>query len=467
MVSVVVSSVGVMNPTGTVLDAKSTLARARRCRDAARRAQTELLVTVLEWAHLHVETDGDLVATWGEAPVPLAGEGAPQVGEFCVHELAASLGYSTGSTRALLAEALELGHRLPRVWSLVLAGRVAPGRARMIAGATLDLSPEAAGFVDGEVAPFARGLSAAQLGRTVDEAMARFMPELAARRREDAAEGRKVNIDLEQVSFNGTCRIDAELDLADALDLDARLSDDAAGLKDLGSEQSLDVRRAIALGHLARGDNPLPLQTGQHGTPDRRRRDVVIYAHLAGGAITGSRHGRCATCSTNEGTAVVENYGPHLLTAEQVRQWCGRPDQRVIVRPVIDLNVSETVPGYRIPARIAEHVALRDRTCVFPFCTRPARSCDTDHVVAFDADGPPGQTNTGNLALLCRSHHRAKTHPGAHGLWTYRVETPGTYLWTSPLGLRYRRDRFGTHDLNTAPTEAPIEAPAERRRPDE
>ena len=44
--------------------------------------------------------------------------------------------------------------------------------------------------------------------------------------------------------------------------------------------------------------------------------------------------------------------------------------------------------------------------------------------------GPPGQTCLANLAPLCRTHHRVKTH----SQWTYRRNRDGTYTWTAPTG---------------------------------
>jgi hypothetical protein len=137
----------------------------------------------------------------------------------------------------------------------------------------------------------------------------------------------------------------------------------------------------------------------------------------------------------------VENAGGQLLTAAQIAQWCGRADtSRVTVKRVIDLHAHLAVDAYEVPAQIAEHVRLRDRTCVFPWCQRPARCCDLDHIepyVPIDQGGPPGQTNTRNLAPLCRLHHRMKTHGG----WTYSMLDLGEYLWRSPHGHTWHRDK--------------------------
>ena len=76
---------------------------------------------------------------------------------------------------------------------------------------------------------------------------------------------------------------------------------------------------------------------------------------------------------------------------------------------------------------------LSDATCVFPSCTRDSRHADLDHIdpyVPLDDGGPPGQTRLGNLAPLCRTHHRLKTHTG----WTYIRLADNHYLWTTPAG---------------------------------
>jgi hypothetical protein len=53
-----------------------------------------------------------------------------------------------------------------------------------------------------------------------------------------------------------------------------------------------------------------------------------------------------------------------------------------------------------------------------------------------DEGGPPGQTNPQNLAPLCRTHHRIKTHTP----WTYKRLDHGAYTWTSPTGHQYDVD---------------------------
>jgi hypothetical protein len=437
--------------SGTIsVDAAAILACARRARAAANTAETQVLEQAVEWARLHEVDDLDEAATWlvergRDTGIPIAGEGAPLVSEFAVAEFASALGLTAESGRNLVGQALELYHRLPKIWARVISGQLAPWRARRIAEETLQLSFEAATYVDQQLAPFAHRTGPAQTQRTVEEAIARFMPEYARERRERAADGRYFSIEHDQVSFAGTSRIHGELDLADALDLEDAVAAGAAQLAALGSEDSLDVRRAAAVGMLARGEQALDLQPADPETRTRvvKGREVVLFVHLSQDALR----------SGDPNAPVrVENAGGQLLTAGQIAEWCGRTDTtKVTVKPVIDLNAHAGVDQYEVPDWLAERIQLRDRTCVHPWCHRPAKRCDTDHIVPYDPDGPPGQTNTENLACLCRLHHRMKTHGG----WTYTMLEPGVFLWRSPHGHTGLRDHTGTTDLTPPPVDPP------------
>ncbi|MGO4258028.1 DUF222 domain-containing protein, partial [Marmoricola sp. RAF53] len=207
--------------TSGTLDAGTALAVARRARAAADAAEVDVLVSAVTWASLHTVSDPEFAATWGDTPIPLAGEGAPLVSNFCVTEFSAALGMSDRSGRALIAEAMELAHRLPRVWHRITTGTLKVWRARLIASKTLHLSMDAAAYVDAQVARFAHRIGAAETDRLVDAAIATFMPQTAREIAERRADQRHVTVDHHQVSFEGTSLIHGELDLVDALDLDA------------------------------------------------------------------------------------------------------------------------------------------------------------------------------------------------------------------------------------------------------
>jgi hypothetical protein len=289
-------------PASRAASPAALLAGLRADRATADAAEARILAGAVAWAEAHPARSGDDAAVlWAHGVgVPLAGAGTPLVAEWCVAELAAALRLSTDAGKSLLGHALELRHRLPRVWARVQTGDLQAWRARRIADHTISLSVEAAEFVDRHVASVAHKIGPAQTQRLVDEAIARIDPDSVLETAETSADRRHVTIHDHQISFNGTMHIEADLDIADALDLDAALSERAAVLKDLGCTESLDVRRSLALGNLARTQPGLNLtgppveEVGQR--PSRNQgppttRQVVLHVHLTGTALTGGGAG--------------------------------------------------------------------------------------------------------------------------------------------------------------------------------
>jgi hypothetical protein len=455
-----------LSPAGLL----ASIRDARSVEDAAAARQLDLAA---RWADLHPPESTHSAAAFtvpgSEHEEPIAGEGCPLVAEFCIAELGTVLGISTVAAKKLIGHALELRHRLPRLWAQVHSGRVPAWRARLVAEVTIHSTPaltrDAARFVDAQVAAVAGKIGTAQLDRLVAETIKRF--DLAqADPSADPEDGylfvdpRHVTIHDEDVHFAGTVRIEAEIGLADALDLENAVADGAATQKALGSADPLDARRATALGDLARTQTALDLFTQGVGAEAKDRlpvaREVVLHAHFDA-STTGDEQ------TVFGPTGHLEEH-QRLLLLDQLRSWCGDSRTKVTIKPVIDLNTDLSTPAYEVPARIREQVVLRDRTCVFPWCGRNARACDIDHVIEFDhqadAEGreQPGPTATSNLAALCRTHHRLKTHSA----WHYETTAPGIFEWTSPHGHTYRRDRHGTTALDP-PDPGPPRIPRQRR----
>ncbi|WP_193607252.1 HNH endonuclease signature motif containing protein [Nocardioides lijunqiniae] len=404
--------------------------------------EVERLGAVIDWCKIYATTDeGD--ASFGDHGIPLAGDGAPWVSEFAVMELGAALGMSTDAAKRYVGATLETRYRLPRIWAGVEAMELPFYKARWIAEHTMALPEAGAAYVDQMVGFCAHSVSYAEIERQITAAQARFDPEAAEKARRVAADGRRLDVHKGDVSINGTVEVTGTLDYVDACDFDAALSRRAGELKAAGSEESLDVRRSIAAGDLARGYDSLPFDDESDGD------DVT----------EGGFEARCARNSTTAPTEVIVHLHEDLegvgrlgntrtpILAETIRTWCGNPNTHVTVKPVRDLADHLHVAAYEIPHRLREQDELVDLTCVFPWCTRPAVRCDVDHTIPFAEGGPTCSCNT---AALCRGHHRLKTH----GRWTYDVLDRGTYLWHSPFGHLYRRDHTGTHPLDT-PTRAP------------
>ncbi|GAB2870293.1 HNH endonuclease signature motif containing protein [Nocardioides pacificus] len=459
--------------------AAAVLEAARITRVGADAAEARQLRLAVDWAAMHSVdslTDAALAHDgYGDRGLPIAGEGAPLVAEFAVTEFALAVGLSTDAGGRYVGQAVELRYRLPKVWARVCAGDLVAWKARRIADATMSLVPDGAAFVDRHVASVAHKIGITALDRLIEEARVQFQPEDAEQRRRAAADGRCFDVDTDQVSYDGTMQIRGELDIADAMDLDAAVTAGAEAQRALGSEEPLGARRAKAVADLARqqlafdlntesGDDATSAQRGGSDSPisapdqprsstpapdgpapthetARRPRQVVLYVHLSHDALR-------ARGLDHDGVhlARVENTRS-FVSADQVRDWCASPDTQITVKPVIDLEDHVHVNAYEVPDRLVERVALINHTCVFPWCTRPARKlkpdghrADCDHVREHAAGGA---TCSCNIAPLCRRHHRHKTHSP----WSYTVVDPGTFLWTSPQGYQYLRDHTGTLDV--------------------
>jgi hypothetical protein len=277
--------------------------------------------------------------------------------------------------------------------------------------------------VDRHVAGVAHKIGLVALDRLVQAALTRFDLEAAEQRAVDALERRGVEVHLDQMHDDGTVDIRGVLDLPDAVDLEDALTRGAAKLKADGSTESLSVRRAQALGLLVRGQ--LALDTAASQGPDRR---ITLHVHTTEAAL-----------QTGTGLVRVEETRGFVQLG-RLAEWCTDPATQIDVKPVIDLSEHIHTEAYEIPDRLADQTNLRDHTCSFPRCTRPAIRCDHDHRVAYEEGGV---TCSCNIAPLCRGHHRLKTHGG----WSYRLLSPGSYLWRSPHGYTYLRDHHGSIDV--------------------
>jgi Domain of unknown function (DUF222) len=152
-----------------------------------------------------------------------------------------------------------------------------------------------------------------------------------------------------------------------------------------------------------------------------------IYVHLTD-----------RTLATGAGVLRAETIGP--LLADQLAELVGHGPY--VVKPVIDLNEAISVDAYETPDRIRERVKLTHPVELFPYGTRETHpGMDLDHIQPYDPLGPPGQTNTTNLAPLGRLSHRVKTH--AHGWSVHRID-PKTLEWTTPHGFTFHVDPTGT-----------------------
>lgn len=439
----------------------------------------------------------------------LAERGCPLVDDLSIPILAASIGRSEHVTQNLIRESLMLINFLPRVWQRASAGEVEVWRVRKLASECWDLTPEAIDYVDQLMALSTARHTVGGRAAVIKEARLRFMPEGATKEEKDPGSAeRYVEVYFGEDADQGVGFVEARLDELDARVLQRALEAGAKAFSDLGSNAPLNTRRAWALGDIARGAHVGQAMPGAEPLFERRfdvkdppaflpdcacalglhppgraapREETNLYLHLSPDSLLPDSTGstdldglepkQLAISTPNSGVkgtavptaprSVVRVEGPgvpkgHVLVSDVVRHWFTRPrlgpPPKINFRVVIDLNDHTQVDAYEVPDRLKERTALRDRTCVFPHCSRPAMTADCDHTVPWKADGTGGPTCSCNLAPLCRRHHRAKTHAdnhigGAYTWWNYEQLGGGEFLWFGPKGTVVHRTNNGTIEL--------------------
>ena len=127
----------------------------------------------------------------------------------------------------------------------------------------------------------------------------------------------------------------------------------------------------------------------------------------------------------------LEGYGP--IPADTARHLAAHCPSfiRLLTHPETGAILSVGKEHYTPPADLRRAVALRDGTCRFPGCSRPASRSEIDHTTPWSGGGP---TDYDNLAHLCAFHHRLKHQT----LWQVEQEPGGVLRWTSPGGLTHR-----------------------------
>ena len=104
--------------------------------------------------------------------------------------------------------------------------------------------------------------------------------------------------------------------------------------------------------------------------------------------------------------------------------------QRFISDPITGNLLDFGREKYTPPQELVDFLLARDRTCRFPGCGRSGQLADIDHAQSWESGG---ETNPANLGLLCRRHHRMKTHGG----WNLTSNPDGSCLWRSPLDKEF------------------------------
>lgn len=461
------------------LDATATLAAATDNLRARRLAEVEELLVVLHWADLHSEDpregpDGEFQRSMGNVLVQLGGDGTPGVQDFCLGELAIARGTGVVALRNLMADLLDLRHRLPLIWSAVRAGECESWVAGKVARLSRALPADRVGLVDSAIA---RIITRESAGRVIEVAEAKVIEadqDAHAARLEEARRQRFAHVG--RSDEHGLRTLVARVTAGDAAAIDAVITRVAEILRPLNEEATSDELRAEAIGYLARPTELLRLLLEHLEPPEQQdeqpegepepelpralafpadlldalrsadlsalRPRSVLYVHLHEAAV-GDRA---------DAVARAEGLGPVLVNQleELLRH------HRVTLTPVIDLNDRVSTAAYEHPESLKTRVHLMTGGDYFPFAAGRSRRVDYDHPTPYDPDGPPGQTGDHNSGPLTRTHHRWKTHAG----YRARQSGQGRYAWLTPQGRGYLVDHTGTREIDPEHARMIIEAPA-------
>jgi hypothetical protein len=234
------------------------LAAAELCAVTIREAEAELLVLAHQWAIIHNPArldPAEIDRPGREKARRYGGQGTPRVCEFAAAELGARIGRSTWAAAQLMADALDLHHRLPQQWARVQAGEVHASYARHVAARTRDLSKDEAAYVDAGVAESADGrIPWTRFEALVAGKVAQAAPEAARAKEEQASKAtfaKKLRTDA-----HGMATFMVRADLATIDRLDAAVSAREPELAQTMPEATLDQRRVHAVLLMATGAAP-------------------------------------------------------------------------------------------------------------------------------------------------------------------------------------------------------------------
>jgi hypothetical protein len=405
-------------------------------------------------------------------------------------EVAAALALTGRSAGRLLQVSARLAW-LPDVHQALEAGRIDWVKAGLFTDYLAGLPESDAADIAAAVLEGADRKTSGQLRAALVRAVLAYDPGSAQRRREAARKDACVQSWGETSGNAGLAG--RELAPADVVSASARLTECAKWLHDHGAAGSIDELRAAAYVALLIGqplDSLLPPAHGASSTGDAGSADDAGSPNGASAAAAGSEAagafrgdsrltgsitltmpmsawlgwsavpgeiagfgpadaGTCRELAGRAGPAArwsliltdaagravahargpAGSPGPGTTWAGMIRWAAGLRDSLQILETGTCSHARRS-GGYRPSASLCKLVKIRQRTCSFPGCRRPARRCDLDHTVPYDAGGATCECN---LAPLCRRHHQAKQAPG----WQLTQPQPGEMLWRLPSGRIY------------------------------
>jgi hypothetical protein len=297
-------------------------------------------------------------------------------------ELSLTLVQPVGTVYHRLSQMRIVRDRLPKTWAAFVVGKVDAYRVGLIGAAANKLSDDDMSFIelDYRLADYAATHTGSQLRAKLKRFIARIEPDQAASRARAEHDRRGVWV---QHGDDGMSYLNAYLSTVDAVRIMGTTTTRA-------KNTPADGRTFDAICADVFVDQLLTTADGSR----------------AGGAVIGLTIAVTTLAGLDEQPGVSFD-GDFVLPADLVRDLALEPGTlfyRIITDPlgkILDITEIGRFPSPKL--RIG--IQIRDGSCRFPTCSRPAEACDLDHKIP----NPRGPTSGDNLAPLCRRHHNMKT----------------------------------------------------------
>ena len=233
-------------------DAAATLAQVEAAHRQVQADECRLVELAAHWADLHhpdSQAPAEKTLPGAEQGRQLGGDGTPEVLEFCAAEFGAQMQTGYVSARSLMADALDLRHRHPELWQLILTGAVPSWKARKVAQATRHLSRSSAMQVDAAIARAITRLPWARFETLLAAKIIEADPHAAEEQAKIWEAERFVRAG--RSNQTGLKMLIAKANAGDVIWFMATVNRIADILKLQGDMSSADVRRSKAIGILA------------------------------------------------------------------------------------------------------------------------------------------------------------------------------------------------------------------------
>jgi Domain of unknown function (DUF222)/HNH endonuclease len=334
------------------------------------------------------------------------------------------------AARALVQQAHAL-HRRPALEQALTSGAVTADQAAVIAEAIQELPEElesaSVDKAEAILVDWAAELEPRQLRKHATRILDHVAPDMAAaasaealeRQRERAWQTRSLKIypiPYGRVRFNGVLDVESAAVVRAALDPLCAPRPEAP--------QGYDQRRADALVEVCK----LALRTRELPSDGGERPHVTVT--IPYDPLTQSL-----------GTGTLDTDDP--VTPEQARRLaCDAQIMPVVLGgegQILDVGRSRRL----ITGSLHKALVARDGGCAFPGCDRPARWCESHHIIPWHLGG---RTSLDNAVLVCGHHHRLLHH----SRWRVRLGPDRRPEFIPPPYVdRRRRPRRNIYHMRT------------------